>query len=541
MKYLASFRKRLAIVSAVGLGLHMLMAATLLYTAQAAGRVSAAAAASQEKTRQFSELQFAADRYHRAAYIVLAAYDETQQNELREAAADFRAVVRNIANLRTTTAAEQAANEHILALSEDVQNMIDRVPSSFRQVDEQWEQRGALGASDTSQQLTKPYFDLVDALRHELAVADTGLRDATSRVEFLRGIVVPVATATLLLLFLCTITIFLLIVLRLSPSLQRLDVGVREFARGQTDHRIAISGQDEFARLAESFNAMIEQINAQQRRLQGAASELESAVERRTAELERANEELAASDQRRRIFFAEVSHELRTPITIIQGEAQLALRQLNGQQELATESFARIFNQTRQLARLIDDLFLIARAEADGLDLQFTDIEVFELLTRVADSFHAIASDYKISIAVASPPGLCVRGDAGRLRQVISAALDNAIRHGGTGISISLDAEWRNEFVDIGIRDTGPGVPPTHFDLLLQRFRRGATTAEGSGLGLTIIRALTEAQGGTVSLSNRSTGGLEVIISLQAAKQPHEDEGSGDAASAVGGRREEGI
>src|SRR5690606_7836699 len=85
LRYLASFRRRLAIVATLGMALHMLMAFTLLYTAQAASQVTAAATASQERTRQFSELQFAADRYHRAAYAVLSVPDAQRQNELTHA------------------------------------------------------------------------------------------------------------------------------------------------------------------------------------------------------------------------------------------------------------------------------------------------------------------------------------------------------------------------------------------------------------------------------------------------------------------------
>ncbi len=542
MKYLASFRKRLALVSTLGLALHMLMAATLFYTAQAASNVTSAATNSHMRTREFSELQFAADRYHRAAYMSLGQPGEPRARELSEAAADFRRIVRNISQLPPSDEEERQANQHILALTESVQAMIDRVPSSLRRIDAEWQRSGSIAASTKSQQLSKPYFDLVGALRHELAVSDAGLRKATDQVDFLRGLVVPVASGTLFLLFLCTITVFLLIVLRLSPALRRLDMGVRAFADGETDHRIAIGGHDEFARLAGSFNMMIEQIDGQQRRLQDAASDLERAVEKRTAELELANAELAAADQQRRIFFAEVSHELRTPITIIQGEAQLALRQMGGAGAFATEGFVRIFRQAHELGRVIDDLFLIARAEADGLDLHFTDVQVNELIGQVADAFHAIASDCDVTIELSASPDLYVRADAGRLRQVIGAAIDNAIRHGGKGIEVRLASRRRDDFIEISVMDSGVGVLPTQLDLLLHRFRRGATTAEGSGLGLTIIRALTEAQGGAVRLSNRSTGGLEVIISLQAAKKP-QDQGGGmkDVTSAAGGGRKEGL
>ncbi len=542
MKHLASFRRRLAVVAAIGLAVDIGMATILINTAHSAGEVVAAAKASHLRTRSFSGLQFAADRYQRATYDVLRYEGSAREAERTAAAAAFQEARQTIADLPGEDEATRAANARVLALSSEMKRMIDQLPVIVEQVNEQWQQRGSTAAMQTIQERSLPYFQLIDALQHEIEVNDGALRRATERANRLQIVVIPVALAAIALALLTTMVVFLLIVGRLSPALRRLEAGVRNFADGRADHRIDIDGHDEFARLARSFNTMADQIGEQQRHLRGAAAHLEVAVEERTADLEAANAALAAADQRRRVFFAEVSHELRTPITIIQGEAQVALRHVEWGTGNPAESFERILGQTREVSRLINDLFLIARAEADGLDLHLTDVELGQLVADVVDDFQAIASDCGVTIRIGARAGAQVHGDSGRLRQVLSAALDNAIRHGGEGVTVTVDVAEKDDMVEVRIGDDGPGVAPASLGSLLQRFRRGATTAEGSGLGLTIIRALVEAHRGRVSLANKSTGGLDVIILLpRAASRRRELEEEKDAGPAIGGGCAEGC
>lgn len=536
LRHWASFRRRLAVIAAVGLVVNIAMATLLVGIAQSANEVVAAARASHLRTRSFSALQFAAERYHRATYDVMRWQDPAREAERKAAAVAFREARQRIARLTAERTDQQATKAHILDLTDQLQSMIDQLPVIVAQVDEQWRQNGSTAAMQAIDQRSQPFFKLGDALQHEIEINDVALRDATEQADRLQIAVIPVTMAALALTLLTTVVVFLLIVGRLSPALRKLEAGAHQFASGRTDYRISIDGHDEFARLAGSFNAMADQLGEQQRGLRDAAAGLERAVEARTADLEEANAALAAADQRRRVFFAEVSHELRTPITIIQGEAQVALRQCEPGTSHPAESFERILGQSREVGRLINDLFLIARAEADGLDLHMTVLDAGDLIARVADDFQAIASDCGATIVTCAPGPLLVDGDAGRLRQVLGAALDNAIRHGNEGVTIEIAARRAAGGIEIRIGDDGPGVDPGLLDTLLQRFRRGATTAEGSGLGLTIIRALIEAHGGRVALANRSTGGLDVILWLPAApRQPRMERE--DAGPAAGGGR----
>ena len=534
MKHLASFRRRLAIIAAVGLAVNIGMATILVGTARSAADVVEAARASHLRTRSFSALQFAADRYQRATYDVLRYPDPVRDIERTAAAAAFDRARSGVASLPAGDADVLRARTKILGLSDELKRMIVQLPVIVQQVNEQWEQKGSTAAMQAIQNRSLPYFELIDALQHEIEVNDGALRSATERANRLQNAVKSVAMAALVLALVTTGIVFLLIVGRLSPALRRLEGGVRLFTEGRIDHRIDIQGQDEFARLAGSFNRMADQIGEQQSHLRNAAAGLEIAVEKRTADLEAAHATLAQADQRRRVFFAEVSHELRTPMTIIQGEAQLALRQTEYGQGNPAEYFARILDKSREVSRLINDLFLIARAEADGLDLHKADVDVDALVASVVGDFHAIADDCYVTINAHIGSGSVVNGDAGRLRQVLSAALDNAIRHGGAGVTVDVTAARQDDLVELRVSDDGPGVDPSQLDTLLNRFRRGATTAEGSGLGLTIIRALVEAHGGRVSLSNNTTGGLNVVIELPAGASREGEEEKVHVGSASG-------
>jgi signal transduction histidine kinase len=535
-----SFRRRLGAAAAFNLILAIAMVAILLVTARNAAEVVTDAQSSQLRTRAFSALQFAADKYQRATYDVLRIPSPESIAALSTATKEFDAARAKIDTLPAANATQQEANRRVARQSTDLRTMMGHLPAIVEDVDEQWRAGGSVAAMRAIRAQSEPYFRLIDTLQQEIELNGDALRQSTARANDLQRAVLPIGTISLLLALAATVTVFVLIIGRLSPALRRLEHGVRAFADGQPEHRIEVSGYDEFAQLGHSFNEMASQISEQQSRLRKSASHLELAVAERTADLAEANTLLAAADQRRRVFFAEVSHELRTPITIIHGEAEVALRQAEHGAFDPSDSFVRILSQSSEMRRLINDLFLIARAEADGLELHLAPVDLNELLERVADDFQAIADDCGANIRTTPGRSLFVDGDAGRLRQVLGAAVDNAIRHGGRGVTIDLSAVRCGSTVRIAIEDDGPGVDPHILPNLLQRFRRGETAAEGSGLGLTIVRALIEAHHGEVRLANRPTGGLALHISLPARGQTEQLEHADYVGLAAGGRRSPG-
>ena len=281
-----------------------------------------------------------------------------------------------------------------------------------------------------------------------------------------------------------------------------------------------MSGHDELARLGWLFNAMAQQLADQRDALNDSKSGLERAVVARTLELEKANAALAAEDGRRRAFLADASHELRIPLTIIRGEAQVALRADQGSGVETAEVCERILVQTRALTRLLDDLFLIARAEAGGLRLNLQRIDVGRLARNVANDFSTLACESGATVTASCDESLFVSADPDRVRQVLGALIDNALRHTREGVVIQVEARAEAGSVALIVSDDGPGIDPATASELFSRFRRGAARGDGSGLGLTVVRALAEAHGGTASLANRGGGangtscGLRAIVRL---------------------------
>ncbi|MEM6906576.1 MAG: HAMP domain-containing protein, partial [Pseudomonadota bacterium] len=199
----------------------------------------------------------------------------------------------------------------------------------------------AAGVVDDRAELSKAVQDIaqVNRIAHHAAVGATVL-----------GIVL-------------TGLVTLFVALRLKRSLNELGTGVQRFADGELEHRMPVTGQDEFALLAQRFNIMAAQLRHQREALEEARSTLELRVEERTEELKAANEELRSRDAQRRQFFADIGHELRTPITAVRGEAEVALRAKRDHAEIYRGALTRVIGISDQLTRFVNDIFLIAREQ----------------------------------------------------------------------------------------------------------------------------------------------------------------------------------
>jgi signal transduction histidine kinase len=243
---------------------------------------------------------------------------------------------------------------------------------------------------------------------------------------------------------------------------------------------------DAFGRLAGSFNRMV-------------------------AELERA-------DQRRRNLTADVAHELRTPLHIIQGNLEGIL---DGVYAPTEEHISATLEETRALARLVDDLRTLSLAEAGELPLEQEPVDVAELLSDVCTSFSGEAEvagiDLIVDVESASP--LVVSGDAGRLDQVLGNLVSNALRYVPAGGRITLRAEPAGHGVRISVSDTGSGIPPEDLPYVFDRFWKGdrsrsRTGGMGSGLGLAIARQLVQAHGGQIDVESTEGRGTTFTIEL---------------------------
>ncbi len=254
-------------------------------------------------------------------------------------------------------------------------------------------------------------------------------------------------------------------------------------AEGDLSVRVPEGGPGEFGRLASSFNRMVA--------------------------------ELQQSDQLRRNLTADVAHELRTPLHIIQGNLEGIL---DGVYQPGPDQINLLVDQTRQLTRLVDDLRTLSLAEAGQLSLKKEPVNIQELLSDLATSFSGQAEVAGINLKVETTPSdaaLMISGDAGRLDQVISNLIANALVHTPAGGTITLCAAPFMNGVRIQVVDNGSGIPGEDLSFIFDRFWHGDRSHQSSsGLGLAIARQLVQAHGGSITVQSQLNQGTTFTIDL---------------------------
>jgi signal transduction histidine kinase len=223
---------------------------------------------------------------------------------------------------------------------------------------------------------------------------------------------------------------------------------------------------------------------------------------------------LEGAEEARRRFLQDVVHELKTPLAVIDATTSAVL---DGVYDHDDRHLETIRVQARQLSRIVDDLRTIGLAESGVLPLRLAPTPLAPLLSDIASAFGAAAAAAGGSIEVTAPGDLTVRADTDRLRQVIAAMLDNAIRH-APGTPIAVEATPRADGVRIEVRDGGPGIAGADLPHVFERFYQADEsrnrTAGTSGLGLAIVKAIAEAHGASVGAANVTTGGARFWIDL---------------------------
>jgi two-component system OmpR family sensor kinase/two-component system sensor histidine kinase BaeS len=235
------------------------------------------------------------------------------------------------------------------------------------------------------------------------------------------------------------------------------------------------------------------------------------------ASFNRMAEELERADEKRRRLTADIAHELRNPLHIIQGNLEGILDDVY---EPTDDHVMATLEETRLLARLVDDLRTLSLAEAGQLPLRNEPVDVAELLVDVRTSFsgqtEAAGLDLRVDIE-RDPPTIV--GDVGRLQQVLSNLVGNALRHTPAGGSIILCAQSTEQGVRIVVQDTGEGIPAEDLPYIFDRFWRGDRArchgrGAGSGLGLAIARQLVEAHGGQIDVESEMGEGTTFVVDL---------------------------
>ncbi|GAB4096768.1 HAMP domain-containing sensor histidine kinase [Brachybacterium horti] len=210
------------------------------------------------------------------------------------------------------------------------------------------------------------------------------------------------------------------------------------------------------------------------------------------------------SEERMRRFVADASHELRTPLTAIRGYTQM-LRLTEDLTEQGGRSVDRLDAQSARMTSLVEDLLLLARLEEDA-PRQHEEVDLGEIALESVMDARATAREHRVDVHVPDAP-VTVRGDARQLTQVIVNLLSNARKHTPAGTHVSVRLRVEGERAVLEVEDDGPGIDPEILPDVFSRFTRADRARSGSenttGLGLSIVRAIAEAHGGTVEVASR--------------------------------------
>lgn len=219
----------------------------------------------------------------------------------------------------------------------------------------------------------------------------------------------------------------------------------------------------------------------------------------------------------RREFVANVSHELRTPLSIIKGYAE-TLTTMPVDTE-TTQKFATIMERhADRLTALVEDLLTISGLESGQMRMNVMAVDLHKLVQRVVDELAEKAAARDVGVMNDVPAGLSVAADSGRLQQVLTNLIDNALKYGREHGQVIIESSPGPEEVMISINDDGAGIPPEARERVFERFYRvdKARSREqgGTGLGLSIVKHIVQAHGGRVWVESSATGGARFCLTL---------------------------
>jgi len=219
--------------------------------------------------------------------------------------------------------------------------------------------------------------------------------------------------------------------------------------------------------------------------------------------------------ERMRRFTADASHEIRNPLSVLRTGLEIGLRRERSvpeYQELLRENLREI----ERLHAVVEGLLLLARdGSREGLRMAREPVDLSQVVSETAGSLAASAAEFGVRIEVTAEPVCTVAGDAGLLRLVVFNLLDNALKHSPEGESVSVEVGRSNGDAALRIADRGPGVRPEDRDRLFERFFRGgpASGTGVGGIGLSVVRWVAEAHGGSVRLLDSDRGAVfEVVL-----------------------------
>jgi two-component system phosphate regulon sensor histidine kinase PhoR len=233
--------------------------------------------------------------------------------------------------------------------------------------------------------------------------------------------------------------------------------------------------------------------------------------------------EIERVEKTRRDFIANVSHELRTPLTSIQGYSETLLDH-NNVPEHVREFIEIIRKNATRMARLTEDLLVLARVESGEQNFKFQMVTPRELLDDAVQTFQDAAASRGVDISVMNMASSLVSVDRYAIHQVLSNLIDNALKYGDTGKKILVGAGETEEGVQFYVRDFGSGISSEHLPRLFERFYRvdkaRSRESGGTGLGLAIAKHVVRAHGGTIKAESELNHGSVFYFTLPRQAAP---------------------
>jgi signal transduction histidine kinase len=334
---------------------------------------------------------------------------------------------------------------------------------------------------------TKAVTDLVRATQ-ETTVAETQVRaDSVVSITVILGLITLAIGLT---------AAWVLSILLTRP-VRRLRAATEEIALGIFDRRVPVASRDEIGDLAASFNRMAEK--------------------------------LAALDQVREEFVTYVSHELRTPLTSLKEANSLLLDGLAGRVNTRQRQLLDIVQEDcLKIERLINELLDLSKMEAGMMHLQREPTWIGRVVAAAEEEMHPVAAKRDIAVEVAAGPDQVVDADPGRIRQVVTNLVSNAIKFSPEGSRVRVSWQVRRlpagEALVCAVADQGPGIPEAAREAIFEKFHQLAPSAlsalRGTGLGLPISRKIVEAHGGALWVECPPEGGSVFRFSLPLSPVP---------------------
>jgi signal transduction histidine kinase len=316
-----------------------------------------------------------------------------------------------------------------------------------------------------------------------LAVITPAFEPNPQEIQFIRQTNRALIFASLIAVILA-ILLGLLFTKTLLKPLASLHKAMRKIEKGDLSQRVPVTDNDELGDVISGFNNM--------------------------------SNALAKATAQRNQMTADIAHELRSPLTVINGYLE-ALQ--DGSLEPTSERLEIIQQEVNQLNRLVNDLRTLSLADAGQLSINKAIIDVATLFQHLEDAFDLVAKSQNIELHFHKTEDLkTIFADEGRILQVLSNLLTNAIRHTDAGGKVIVEAHQKNVSTIIKVSDTGEGIPDDQLAQIFQRFYRADPSRQSmsgeTGLGLSIVKTLIEAHNGKVDVQSQIGHGTTFTIEL---------------------------